>query len=428
MSTADDAATRGSRRWAWRLVLLGGVGFVVVAWLRVPWQWLPDGLHLTAVRASDVFSPAELARADAYEPAQRVLSLVGYAVSLVVTFVLGFTPLGARLAGRLRGWWWVRVVVATFLLLLVGELVTLPFSLLLRRNAVRAGLTHQDLSSWFRDELVALLVSTVITALGALVLIGLARWLPRTWPLWAGVLSGLLVVLGSFVYPVVVEPLFNTFTPMPAGQLRASILRLAKVEHVHIDDVLVADASRRTTSLNAYVTGFGSTRRVVLYDNTVNDLDRAEIEAVVAHELGHAEHNDVLLGTVLGAFGAAFGVGLLALVVSAPGVRRRAGVTGVADPRCVALLLALTSAATLLASPIENSISRAIEARADLTALNATRDPAPFIRLQRQLSTSSRQQPAPPAWDQFWFGTHPTPLQRIGMARTMAGVYDGSQR
>ncbi len=428
MSTSDDATTRSSRRWARVLVLLGGGGFVLIAWLLVPWHWLPDGQQLTRVAPSEAFTRAQLLRADNYSSAQRTLSLSSYAVSLLVTSGLGFSPLGARLLGRLRGWWWVRVSLGCFLLLLVGEVLTLPFALLLRRNALRADLTRQDLAGWFRDDLVSLLVSTAFTAIGALVLIGLARRLPRMWPLFAGLLSALLVVLGSFVYPVVVEPLFNSFRSLPDGPLRTSILRLADVEHVQVDDVLVADASRRTTSLNAYVTGFGGTRRVVLYDNTVNDLERPEIESVVAHELGHARHDDVLLGTALGACGAALGVGLLALLVARPGVRRRSGISGIADPRSVALLLALTATGSLLASPVENTISRAVEARADLAALDATRDPAAFVELQKRLATSSLQQPDPPAWDQFWFGSHPTAVQRIGMARTLETADDGGTR
>jgi STE24 endopeptidase len=429
VSTVDDAAAgREAQRWAWLLVLVGGLGFVLVAWLLVPWHWLPDGRQITPVSPSEAFTHRQLVRADSYSSAQRTLSLTSYGVSLLVTFGLGFTPLGARLLGRLRGWWWVRVTLGCFLLLLIGELVTLPLALAIRHNALQAGLTNQDLAGWLRDDLVGLLVSTVFTAIGAMVLIGLARRLPRVWPLCAGVLSALLVVLGSFVYPLVVEPLFNRFTSLPAGPLRTSILRLAAVEHVRVDDVLVADASRRTTSLNAYVTGFGSTRRVVLYDNTVNDLKQAEIESVVAHELGHARHDDVLLGTVLGACGAALGVGLLGLIVARPGVRRRSGITGMADPRAVALLLALTAAASFLASPVENTISRAIEARADLSALDATRDPVAFVELQKQLAISSLQQPAPPEWDQLWFGSHPTPVQRIGMARTLAKAYDEGAR
>ena len=121
------------------------------------------------------------------------------------------------------------------------------------------------------------------------------RW-RRAWPAVAGVLLAVLVLLGSFVYPLLVEPLFNSFTPLPDGSLRTRILALADTEGVHVDDVLVADASRRTTTLNAYVSGFGGTRRVVVYDTLVEDLPEDEALSVVAHELAHARHDDVVTG------------------------------------------------------------------------------------------------------------------------------------
>ena len=89
------------------------------------------------------------------------------------------------------------------------------------------------------------------------------------------------------------------FTPLPAGQLRTDLLQLAARDHVPVEDVLVADASRRTTALNAYVSGFGSTRRIVLYDTLVEKASPREVELVVAHELGHAKRQDVLHGTLL---------------------------------------------------------------------------------------------------------------------------------
>jgi STE24 endopeptidase len=224
---------------------------------------------------------------------------------------------------------------------------------------------------------------------------------------------------GSFVYPVVVEPLFNHFTPMKAGPLRSDVFRLAEQEHVHIGDVLVADASRRTTTLNAYVSGFGSTRRVVVYDTLLDGLPQAQIEMIVAHELGHAKHDDVLLGTTLGALGSAFGIGLLGLVLGSRRVLERADARGLADARAVPLVLALAVVGSLLASPVQNTISRAIEARADRTALEATHDPETFIEMQRQLALRSLADPTPPAWSQFWFGSHPTTLQRIGMAESL---------
>ena len=138
------------------------------------------------------------------------------------------------------------------------------------------------------------------TSLVLLVLIGCARRFPRRWPAVAGGVLARVVLLGSFVYPLLVEPIFNNFTPLPDGSLRSQILELADQEGVAVDDVLVADASRRTTTLNAYVSGFGSTRRVVVYDNLVDDLPEDEALSVVAHELAHARHSDVVTGSRAG--------------------------------------------------------------------------------------------------------------------------------
>jgi STE24 endopeptidase len=223
------------------------------------------------------------------------------------------------------------------------------------------------------------------------------------------------------VYPVVVEPLFNSFEPLPNGSLRSSILRLADREGVRVEDVLVADASRRTTTLNAYVSGFGSTRRVVVYDNLVEGLPEDQALSVVAHELAHARHGDVVVGSALGAAGALAGVGLLALLVGAGPTRRRS----MADPAVVPLVLALIAIGSLLASPVQNTISRQVETRADVDALRTTRDPEAFVAMQRQLALRSLADPTPPAWSQFWFGSHPTTLTRIAIARS--GRYDGNR-
>src|SRR4029077_12310053 len=99
------------------------------------------------------------------------------------------------------------------------------------------------------------------------------------------VLGATLVVVLSFAYPIVVEPVFNSFTPMPAGELRTSLLTMAARDGVPVRDVLVADASRRTNSLNAYVSGFGATRRIVVYDTLLKDATPDEVRLIVAHEL-----------------------------------------------------------------------------------------------------------------------------------------------
>jgi STE24 endopeptidase len=400
------------------LIGFAAVVLVVLGAVLVPWSWVPGG-HVVPVRGSEVFTPAQLSRGEAYASAQRHLGWGSLAVSLAVGLLLGFTSLGARLTRLLPGPWWVRALLAAFLVLLVGEVVTAPLSLGVRANALDAGLTDQPLSGWLRDQGVSLGVSWVFAGVLVLLVLGTARRSPRRWPLWTAAAGAVLTVLGSWVYPVVVEPLFNSFTPLPDGTLRTRILELARQEKVPVSDVLVADASRRTTTLNAYVSGFGSTRRVVLYDNLVEDAPQRETLDVVAHELGHAQHHDVLTGTVLGAAGVVLGSGLLGLVLSRRRLLDRAGVDDPGQPEAVALLLVLATVGSLLASPVQNTISRAIEARADRTSLEATKDYAGFQRMQVRLATRSLSDASPPAWSQFWFGTHPLTLQRIGIARAL---------
>ena len=403
------------RRVALAVTAVGGAAFVVLAVLLVPWHPVPGGTP-DPVDPASVFTPAQIARAEDYARLARVWSWSSLAVSLVVACVLGFSSWGRRLVARLPGWWWVRVVLAVAAVELIGRLVTLPFAVLLRRHVLDYGLSTQAWSGFAADLLRTEALTVVVTSVLMLVLVGCARRLPRAWPAVAGGTLGVLVLAGSFAYPVVVEPLFNHFTSLPDGHLRTEVFALADREGVPIDDVLVADASRRTTTLNAYVSGFGDTRRVVLYDNLVDDVPENETLSVVAHELAHAQHDDVLTGSLLGAAGAVFGVGLLALVVGAVGERR--GVR-MCDPVVVPMALALIALGSLLSLPVHNGISRLIETRADVGALEATRDADSFVAVQRQLALRSLADPTPPAWSQWWFGSHPITLTRIAIAEQL---------
>jgi STE24 endopeptidase len=402
------------------VTVVAGVAFVVVAALVVPWHWLPGG-HVRAVPADQVFTRAQIDRGEHVSGLLRHAAWGNLAVGLLVACLLGFTRVGSRLVARLPGPWWSKAVLGCLAVTAIGSAATLPLAWRGQRIERSEGLSHQGWASWLGDRGIDLAVTWVFTAVALVVVIAIARLAPRAWPLWAALAAASLAMLGSFVYPVVVEPLFNDFTPMRAGPLRTDILALAKKEHVHVDEVLVADASRRTTTLNAYVSGFGSTRRVVVYDTLLTGIPQKQVEAVVAHELGHAKHDDVLVGTVLGALGSAFGIGLLGLVLSRRRMLTRVEVAGLRDPRAVPLLLALAAVGALLASPVQNTISRAIEARADRTSLEATGDPETFIEMQRHLALRSLSDPTPPAWSQFWFGSHPTTLQRIGMAERVRG-------
>ncbi len=396
-------------------------GLVAGAVLLLPADPVPDGAAVEVLR---YFAPEQLAREEDFHRAVRPPTFAALGLGLAVALVLGLTPLGGRLvaavARPLRGSWVAQVLLGTLALTAVGRLVALPLDVR-REQVLRAyGLSTQTWGSWAVDAVKGLAVSSAIAGLALLVTVGLARRLPVTWWRWGAAGLAGLVLAGSFAYPLVVEPVFNTFRPLPAGALRTDLLALAERDGVPVRDVLVADASRRTTAVNAYVSGFGSTRRLVVYDTLVRSAPPAEVRLVVAHELGHAERSDVLVGTALGAVGAGAGVCLLAALLGCRPLLARAGAERPGDPRVVALVLALVAVGTLVTAPAVNLASRRVEARADLHSLQLTGDPATFVAVQRRLAVTNLADLRPSPVLVALFATHPTVPERLALAEAYA--------
>jgi STE24 endopeptidase len=394
-------------------VLLLALGIALA--VAVPWTPLP-GADLTGDPLRD-FTAEQLAREVAFHDAVRPWSYASLLTGLVVAVLLGLTRAGSRIVGALPGGWAGQVVLGTLVLTALGRLVTLPLSARSQAVLQDYGLSTHTWGSWLVDVGKGVLVGAGLTALALVVLVGLARRFRRTWWAWGAAGTAALVVAGSFAYPLVVEPVFNEFEPLPAGELRDDLLALAARDGVQVDEVLVADASRRTTALNAYVSGFGSSRRIVVYDTLLAQASPAEVELVVAHELGHVTSRDVLVGTLLGALAAAAGVCALALVLSWTPLLRRAGADGMADPRVVPLLLALLAVTSLLVAPASNLVSRTVEARADVHALDLTRDPSSFIAAQKQLAVSNLSDLDPHPLAYAFFASHPSVTERLALAR-----------
>lgn len=416
MTAVDRPAL--DRRGAWLLLAVAGLVWVALAAWLVPWEWSPS--RIDPVEARDHFTRAELERAQDYAGAVRPLADTSLVLGLLVAIGLGWSSWGRRSARGVTGRmpWWVGVPLAVLTFDLALAAARLPFAWQLRQRRLEEGLTEQGATGWWADLGLSLLVTWVVGSLAVLLLVAGARRWPRRWylPLGAGALFASYAL--SMAYPVVVEPLFNRFTPLPDGDLRAQLVDMADRQGVDVGEVLVADASRRTTTLNAYVSGLGETKRLVLYDTLVADAPEDEVVAVAAHEVAHAARDDVLVGTTLGAVGAVAGIAALALLLDGPRGRRRYG--GLAGAQAAWPVLATVALATLLVSPVENTVSRAIETRADVDALRSTSDPSAFQQLQVRLAQRSLADPSPPGWRQVWWGSHPTVLERLALARQHA--------
>jgi STE24 endopeptidase len=406
-----------------------GVALVLVIALRTPWQPLPvPPGGRTPVDPAAVLPADRIALAESFAAAVRPASLTNLLLGLAVAGLLGLTPLGARIvrgvARPLGGGWVWQVLLGVLALTVIGRLVTLPLAAYGEVVRHRYGLSTRSWPLWARDVAVSTAIDAGLTALAVLGLIWLVRRAPRTWWAWAAAGAAALVVAGSFLWPVVIEPAFNRFEPLPAGQLRSELLEMAAANGTPVEDVLVSDASRRTTALNAYVSGFGSTRRIVLYDTTLEELPDDELEAIVAHELGHVSADDVLTGTLVGALGAAAAVALLGWLLSWTPLLRRAGAESPGDPRVIPLVLFLAALGTVLSAPVQNLVSRQIETRADVHSLDLTENPEAFVAMQQRLSATNLSDPTPPSAWQWWFGSHPTAPQRVALARDWSRLAD----
>lgn len=405
------------RRVSALTVVAGAIAFAVIAALRVPWHPVPWPTE--PIAASEVFTAAQIARAERFATWARAWSWSALAVSLLVAVVLARS---AAAGGRLRALLdrctdraGLRAALATVVTMGAAFLVGLPFTVALWSLRRDVGLSTQTLGPMLLDALRWQLIALVPTVIAVLGWRAIARRLPRAWPALGALIAGAFALLGSFVWPVLIEPMFNDFAPLPDGPLRTQILSVADREGVPLDDVLVADASRRTTALNAYVSGYGSTRRVVLYDTLVESEPEPVVVSVAAHELAHARYDDPLTGSLLAAAGAVAGVGGLGLIFSLGGARRRWGAPG--SGGSVVLVLALATWATVLTAPLSNGISRLIETRADVVAIESTGDSRAAEQVERDLALRNVADPTPPAWSQWMFGSHPTTMERIAIAR-----------
>jgi STE24 endopeptidase len=374
---------------------------------------VPSGAQAEIARN---FTPAEIAREVGFYRQVRPWSLGGMALSLAVTLLLGLTPLGARLitavARPFGGHWTAQAALGVTVLSLIGLAVTLPLSARSEVVLRRYGLSTQNWAGWWADVAKGWAVSAVLSIAAVLILFGVVRAAPRWWWAWLAAGAAAVTFALSFLYPVLIEPIFNQFSPMPHTALRQELVDMAARDGVPVKDVLVADASRRTTALNAYVSGYGPSRRIVVYDTLLKSAPDAEVKLVVAHELGHAKFGDVLRSTVIGALGAALAVCLLFLAASALGGRL--------EPRSLALLLAVGAIAGLLTAPVASWASRRTEARADEHALDLTGDPATFVAMQRRLAIQNIADLDPPRILYFFYASHPTTPERIAMARDYA--------
>jgi STE24 endopeptidase len=366
------------------------------------------------VEARAYFSSAQLERAYDFRTGQLWL----FGASLLIE--AGVLVLLVRKAPpRLRGTGARHPVLAgaavTAAISVALGLTTLPVSAVARERAKDVGLVTQSWLGWAGDVAKSQAIGAVLWgAGGALLIVGMRRF-GRRWWIPGTVVVVVFGVAITYASPIVLDPLFNKFTVLAQGRTRSDVLELAQRAKVDVGQVYEVDASRRTTASNAYVTGIGHSKRVVIYDNLLKDFTPGEVRFVVAHELGHVRHRDVPRGLLYLALVAPFGM----FAVARLGER----LAGDEEPGSPAALPAMLLAIALIApaiTVISNQLSRQVERSADAFGLEATHEPQQQIDFQRRIAIKNVSDPDPPGWVSFLLGTHPTTMQRIGQAEAAA--------
>lgn len=357
-----------------------------------------------------------------YYRSSNMLWAIGTAVELIVPALLLFSGASARLrnlAYRIGRRWLPSVVLYAVLFTLTYALLTLPLAYYggyLRQHAY--GLSTQSLDKWLSDWLKGVTVSGVGLALVLWIPYVLLRQSPRRWWLYAGLATAPIAAFVLVVSPAWVDPLFNEFGPMQDQALEARILALAERAGIPGSRVYQVQKSVDTKTVNAYVTGIGSSKRIVLWDTMLAKLNPDEILFIMAHEMGHF----VLHHTLAIIFGATLLVtGSLYLVHRVAGtlIARfggRFGFDRLSDVASFPLLLLLGTLVSLVTTPLVLAFSRHQEHEADRFALELTRNnhaaATTFVRLQQENLSVPRPGPV----FKLWRGSHPSLGDRVDFA------------
>jgi STE24 endopeptidase len=281
----------------------------------------------------------------------------------------------------------------------------------------RFGFNTSTQGTWWLDRLKGLLLATVLGYPLLVIVLGLVQWTGAVWWLWGwGVLLGFQLLL-AVLAPVVILPLFNKLTPLPEGPLRERLLALASRTGFQAKAIEIMDGSKRSRHSNAFFTGFGRFRKIVLFDTLVEQLEEPELEAVLAHEIGHFQRRHVPKRLLASAVGSFAGFWVLATLAGQEGFVRAFGFvpSGIAPGSLAPALLLfglLSGAVTFWFSPLSHAWSRRHEYEADAFAAATMGEPEPLIGALRKLNEKNLGNLTPHPLFSAFHHSHPTLLER----------------
>lgn len=341
-----------------------------------------------------------------------------YMLLLVILLKSGFfTSLWERITAWSGEGLFRNDLLFTLAFLMIIEALSFPSSLYFGywREAA-AGFANTGPGGWLLKFVKSAAVGIAFETAGILIMLAVLRWFPSRWPVVIPLVMGVFGVLVTLLIPVVITPLFYDQKPLEAGEFRTRLLEMSEKAGMKVKDIYVIDESRYSKHTNAYFTGLGAYRRIVLYDNLIKSHTPDEAALIFAHEAGHWRYNHVAWGLTLGVMGMLF-IGLAYhLVFPSLAAVSWFGLGGIASAGNIPFLMIVAMMFQLFTAPIESQISQFMERQADETALRLTGLNDVYKAAQIRLSRDNRSDLLPHPLRVFWLYTHPPALERIKAA------------
>ena len=360
------------------------------------------------------------ARSDAYFEGGYWLLLWNFLFSAAISIFLLQSRVSAGLrdfAEQITRFKWLQVWFYAVPFVLISAILSFPLAIY--ENFVREhhyGMATQTFGPWFGEQLIALIVGLIFLPIVLVVLYWVFRIAPKSWWLWGTAVIAVFGMLGSFIFPVYVAPLFNKYKTITDPTIRDPILAMARANEIPVDQVYEFDASRQTKRISANVAGFLGTTRIALNDNLLKRCTLPEIRQVMAHEMGHYVLNHGAKLTIYSSL--FFFLGFLLTRVFFDKILQRWGtrwgVRDIADPAGLPLLSLIIGTYFFLITPIQNSSIRITEREADAFGVNTSREPDGFAAVSLKLGEYRKLNPG--KWEEIIFFDHPSGRARIRMA------------
>ena len=363
----------------------------------------------------DALGPEALAKAADYTRGSEWLSFWGVVVAGLVTYLFVRLRILDRIDAKLgkRGFA-LRTFLVCAAFLLLSAIVTLPWDLYTgwwRETAY--GRTSQPLADYLGQGAIGLVIGVLLGALFFLGIYALIRRAGKRWWIWSGGLAAAAISLILLLAPVVIEPLFNDYQPVPAGPVRDALVVQAKEAGIDPGRIYMFDGSRQSNNFTANVSGLGHSARIAISDVALKGASLDEVKAVTGHEIGHYVLGHVWIIVIV--------FSLLAVLLFFladrifPRVARAFGSdAGIGDPRGFPVLMFLLSLFAFLAQPVLNTLSRTDESAADAYSLQTVN--LPDALASALVKTAEYRSPRPNAVEEFVFYSHPSVERRVRAA------------